>query len=116
MLKLTDIRRYALSLPAVTEAPHHTYSSFRVRGRIFVTIPPAQTHIHIFVDEKARERALALDPEFLEKLLWGGKVVGLRVSLAAAMPAVVKGLVRAAWVRVAPTALATGISNPTRQG
>lgn len=100
-MKLTTVRRYALALPEVSEAPHHTYSSFRVRGRIFVTVPPAQTHIHVFVDDQERERALALDPEFLEKLLWGGKAVGLRISLAAARPAIVKHLVQSAWARVA---------------
>lgn len=39
-MKLDDVRTHALSLEAVTEAPHHTYSSFRVRDKIFVTVPP----------------------------------------------------------------------------
>jgi hypothetical protein len=37
---METVRRHALSLDEVTEAPHHELSSFRVRGRIFVTIPP----------------------------------------------------------------------------
>ena len=61
-VKLSVIRTHALSLDAVTEEPHHTYSSFRVRGKIFVTIPPEATHLHVFVGEEDRERALAMYP------------------------------------------------------
>ena len=72
-----------------------------MRGRIFVTVPPEQTHIHVFVSETSREQALALYPEFVEKLYWGGKVCGLRVQLSSARPAVVKELVRSAWANKA---------------
>jgi hypothetical protein len=78
-----EIMSGALSLEAVTEEPHHHFSSFRVRGKIFVTIPPGEEFLHVFVDDQAREVALALYSEFIEKLLWGGKVVGVRVSLKA---------------------------------
>jgi hypothetical protein len=96
-VKITPIRKHALALDAVTEEPHHNYSSFRVRGKIFVTIPPDEEFIHIFVGEEERERALALYPAFMERLLWGSKVLGLRVDLASAIPAVVKSLVNKAY-------------------
>ena len=96
-MKIDSVRKYAMALEAVTEEPHHNYSSFRVRGRIFVTVPPDEEFIHVFVGEPDRERALAMSPEFIEKLLWGAKVLGLRVSLAEASPAVVKSLVREAY-------------------
>ncbi len=86
-----------MSLEAVTEEPHHDYSSFRVRAKIFITIPPAEDVIHVFVGEEDREPALALYPNFMEKLLWGGKVVGLRIALAEAEPRVVKALVSKAY-------------------
>jgi hypothetical protein len=86
-----------MSLEAVTEEPHHNFSSFRVRGKIFVTIPPEGEFIHVFVNEEDREPALALYPEYLEKLLWGSKVLGLRVSLASAEPQVVNSLVSRAY-------------------
>ncbi len=76
-----------------------------MRGKIFVTIPPGQTHIHVFVSEEQRERALAIYPAFTEKLLWGGKVVGLRLALAGAPAVVAKQLVRQAWQHKAPNAL-----------
>jgi hypothetical protein len=96
-MKIDPVRRYALSLEAVTEEPHHHYSSFRVRGKIFVTIPPEGDFIHVFVGEEDRQQALALYPEFIQKLLWGTKVLGLRVALASAKPTVVKSLVGKAY-------------------
>jgi hypothetical protein len=96
-VKIDPVRTYALSFEAVTEEPHHDYSSFRVRGKIFVTIPPEEDFIHVFVGEEARQQALALYPEFTEKLLWGSKVLGLRVALASAIPVVVKALVAKAY-------------------
>jgi hypothetical protein len=86
-----------MSLEAVTEEPHHDYSSFRVRGKIFVTVPPAEDVIHVFVGEEDRELALTLHSDFMEKLLWGGKVVGLRIALPAAKSGAVKTLVSRAY-------------------
>lgn len=110
-MNITQVRRYAMSLVEVTEAPHHHFSSFRVRGKIFVTVPPEETHIHVFVSEEQREVALSLEPDCLEKLLWGGKVVGLRVDLAKARSrtqvAMVKRLVSQAWACKAPKAVTT---------
>jgi hypothetical protein len=104
-VKFSTVRKYALALPEVTEEPHHHFGSFRVRGKIFVTVPPDQEHVHVFVSDQQREQALALYPEFAEKLLWGGKVVGIRVSLATASVATVKRLVRQAWESKAPKVL-----------
>ncbi len=105
-MNVAQLRRFALSLPEATEAPHFAYSSFRVRGRIFVTVPPDEEHIHVFVAEDRRERALTLYPAFIEKLLWGGKVCGLRIRLSGASPAVVNQLLRDAWAHKAPKRLA----------
>ncbi len=96
-MKITPVRKYALSLEAVTEEPHHHFSSFRVRGKIFVTVPPDEEFIHVFVGEEDRERALALYPDFTEKLLWGSKALGVRINLSLAEPSVVKALVRKAY-------------------
>jgi hypothetical protein len=106
-MKLIDARRYAMSLPQVTEEPHFDYTSFRIKGKIFATAPPDGKHLHLFVADEDREPALALNPEFIEKLLWGGKVRGLRVALATAKPKVVKDLLSKAWLRKAPRKLAS---------
>lgn len=96
-MKLQTVRTAALALPGTTEEPHHHFGSFRVQGKIFVTVPPDQAHIHVFVNEQDRELALMVYPEFTEKLLWGGKVVGVRVALEKAEPVAVKALVRQAY-------------------
>ena len=104
-MNVAQVRRYALSLPDVHEEPHFEYSSFRVRGKIFVTVPPDGKHLHIFVGDDEREVALELHASFLETLVWGGKARGLRVRLTDATPSVVRQLVRAAWIRKAPKKL-----------
>lgn len=102
---IDQVRQYSTSLPEVTEEPHHHFSSFRVAGKIFVTVPPGDTHIHVLVDEQQREVALKLDPQFLEALHWGKKIVGLRVALAKANLSVVKRLIIQAWQYKAPKRL-----------
>ena len=106
-MQFAAVRAIAMSLPDATEEPHHQFGSFRVRGKIFVTVPPGQEHIHVFVPEEQRELALALYADFVEKLLWGGKVVGLKIALAKAEPSAVEALVRQAWAYKAPRALAS---------
>ena len=101
-MTLDEVRAFALSLPEAEEAPHHHFSSFRLRGKIFVTVPPEEDRIHVFVDEVERERAIALAPDVCEKLWWGKKVVGLKIWLATADAAEVEALIRAAWVLKAP--------------
>lgn len=105
-MTLSQIRAFALRLPDTTEAPHFDYSSFRVRGKIFVTVPPDGDRIHVFVDELTREHALAAHPGWTEPLHWGKHIVGIRVRLKDAEPGAVKLLVSAAWERKAPKALA----------
>lgn len=96
-MNLEQARTFALSLPDSNEEPHFHYSSFRVRGRIFATVPPEGTILHIFVPEEDRERALALEPEVTEKLFWGAKAVGVRVHLPKARKSFVEELLRKAW-------------------
>ena len=105
-MKIDELRRHALSLPETTEEPHFDSRSFRVKGKIFVTVPPGDTHAHLFVPEPLREVALAMEPGFLEKLTWGQKVVGLRATLAKAKPDVMRHLVEQAWLAKAPRTVA----------
>ena len=117
-MNITSVRSFAMGLAEVTEEPHHHFSSFRVAGKIFVTVPPDQEHIHVFIPEDAREQAFATYPEFTEKLLWGGKVVGVRVTLPSANAVAVKSMVKAAWqvkASAAPTSKARKSPLATRR-
>ncbi|RYZ21574.1 MAG: MmcQ/YjbR family DNA-binding protein [Chitinophagaceae bacterium] len=105
LMKADQLRKYALSLPETTEEPHFNFASFRVKGKIFVTLPPEERHAHIFVDDEHREMATTLHPEYVEPLMWGKKIAGVRVALSKATPTVVTELVRNAWVRKASRSL-----------
>ena len=101
-MRIEEARDYALSLPDANEEPHFEVNSFRVRGKIFATVPPEETHLHVFVDEQRRELATSMYPEFCEKLWWGKKVVGVRVRLSQANSDEVKDLLRYSWELKAP--------------
>ncbi len=96
-MNLEDARRDALALPEVTESPHHKMSSFRVHGKIFATVPPEGTLLHIFVDEEDRAPLIASEPAAFEPLWWGAKVCGVRVHLANADRDTVAALLKRAW-------------------
>ena len=96
-MTFAELRRAALALPRANEAPHHESWSFRVDGRIFATVPPGETHAHLFLDEAARRRALADHPSAVESLHWGAREVGVRVDLAAIPSEVVVAMLADAW-------------------
>jgi hypothetical protein len=102
---LDHARRFALSLPGVTEEPHFDMSSFRVRGKIFATVPPDGAHLHVFVDEAEIEASAAEDPGAFEPLLWGQRVRGLRIDLGPAAEGRVRELIEESWRRKAPRRL-----------
>ena len=95
-------RKLALSLPEATEEPHFAMWSFRVRGKIFATVPPEGDKLHVFVDDDAARAAVQSDPKAFEELWWGKKLAGVRVSLAKAKTAAVRDLLQASWQRKAP--------------
>jgi hypothetical protein len=105
-MKLAEVRRFALSLPEATEEPHFDLASFRVKGKIFATAPPEEKYLHVFVDGPVLDVLPAAQPKAYEKLLWGRRVAGLRVTLAAAKAADIEELLRSAWRRRAPKKLA----------
>jgi hypothetical protein len=109
-MKLADVRRFALSLPEVTEEPHFDYASFRVKGKIFVTVPPEQKYLHVFVDGALLDVLPAAQPKAYEKLFWGKRAY-LRVTLAPAKAADVEELLRSAWRRRAPKKLAATLGD-----
>jgi hypothetical protein len=104
-MKLADARRLAMSLPAVTEEPHFQFTSFRVNGKIIATAPPDGQFLHVFVADEDRDPAIALHSQYIEKLLWGGKVRGLKIRLARANASVIAQLLHKAWARKAPKSL-----------
>lgn len=108
------VRAIAMALPEVVEAPHFDYASFRVNGKIFVTVPPDGHHVHVFVDEQERLLAVEMCAGAVEPLHWGQKILGVRVDLSRATPQAVDHLIRAGWRNKAPKRLvaAVGMARP----
>jgi len=94
-------------MPEATEEPHFDMTSFRVRGKIFVTAPPDGARLHVFVDPLEVEAYVAQDPAAFEPLRWGERVRGLRVNLAATSAEGLAEVVAESWRRKAPRSLVT---------
>jgi hypothetical protein len=92
-----SVRQLATSLPDVTEEPHFHFTSFRIDGRIFATMPPGGALLHVFVPEEERELAVNAHPDVCETLHWGKRLVGVKVNLRTADDRLVATLIRAAY-------------------
>jgi hypothetical protein len=113
-VRLAEVRRVALGLPGATEEPHFDMISFRVKGKIFATVPADEMHLHIFVDETEVQASVAEHPAVFEPLTWGAKVSGLRVSLGDAPADRVSELIEEAWRRRAPARLISELDQGRR--
>ena len=102
-MRLETARRFALSLPDATEEPHFEKSSFRVRGKIFATVPEGGKHLHVQVDPVELQALVASDPAAYEQIVWGKQVKSdwVRVTLAKADRDIVCELLEAGWRRKA---------------
>lgn len=101
-MQLEVVRAFALSLPEATEAPHFDMASYRVRGKIFATVPPDGEYLHVFVEEHAARAVVAENPVAFEELWWGKQLRGVRVSLPKADEELVRELLEESWRMRAP--------------
>jgi hypothetical protein len=99
-----DVRALALALPETTEEDHHGKPSFRVRGRIFATLPDDE-HLNVMIDPMDVDGAVRRAPAVCEPLLWGNEVRGVRVHMHVATVELAGELLSAAWRRKAPRSL-----------
>lgn len=95
-----EVRKIALALPGSIEAPHFDRTSFRAvrskSARIFATMPADGGSLNVFVDHATIEEGLVRYAPCAEKLFWGKRVCGLKLTLAAATRTTVKALLFAA--------------------
>jgi hypothetical protein len=99
------VRKLALAFPEAIEQPHHDMTSFRVRGKIFATVPPEGGLLHVFLPEGEVASYCAEFPLAVEELWWGKKLSGCRVVLRHADRALVREMLAESWRRKAPTSL-----------
>ena len=103
-MRLETARRFALSLPETTEQPHFEKSSFRVKGKIFATVPVGGKTLHVFVGEETAALP-AEDPAAFEVIRSAKNIPvddWIRVNLAAADSTRVRELLEDAWRCKAP--------------
>jgi hypothetical protein len=97
-------RRLAMALPEVTESEHHGMVSFRVRDKIFATVPD-EDHLRIMVAEPGILAAAAEFPQTCAPVYWGKRLACVAVDLRTADPDLVAELLADAWARKAPRGL-----------
>jgi hypothetical protein len=111
MVTLAEARALALALPETGVQDHHGMDSFRVRGKIFATVPD-EDHIRIMVAEEEILAAVAEDPAACAPFYWGARLACVVVTLGAADAALVEELLTEAWRRKAPKGLAGELDRP----
>jgi hypothetical protein len=104
-VNVDDVRALALALPEATEQDHHGMASFRVRGRIFATLPD-DDHVRVMVDEPEIRAAVAEHPDLCAELYWGRRLACVVVTLEPAPRALLQELLTEAWLTKAPASLA----------
>jgi hypothetical protein len=105
-MDIETVRKIALGFSEAVEQDHFGNPSFRVRGRIFATLPD-HTHLNVMIDPIDVDAVVRAEPKSCAELLWGKQVRGIRISLPKASPAMVEELLRVAWKRKAPKRLST---------
>src|SRR5271163_4229782 len=104
MTTLAQARKIALALPEATEEDHHELTSFRVRGKIFATVPD-DTHLRVMVDEVEIRAAVAENPKACQPFSWGKRLACVVVHLPRAKAVLVEELLTDAWAQKAPKRL-----------
>ena len=109
MTTMRSVRTMALALPETTEEDHHGMASFRVRHKIFATVPD-QGHVRIMVDAPEVEAACAESPASCAPLFWGKRLSGVVVEVRTMPAPLLRELLAEAWRRRAPAALARSLN------
>lgn len=103
-----DFRELALSLPETMEASHMEHPDFRVRGKIFATLPyPDEDCGMVKLTPDQQAQFVLESPTVFEPFPGGwGRGGATLVRLRTAKPNVVRPALVAAWRNTAPKKLA----------
>ena len=104
MSDVAEARELAFELPEATEQDHHGMASFRIRGKIFATLPD-DDHLRVILDEAEINDAVAEYPTACAKYYWGKPLACVVVSLTEAPGGLLRELLTEAWLRKAPQSL-----------
>jgi len=103
-MTMKEARQVALGLRETTEQDHHGIPSWRVRGKIFATVPDGD-HLRVMVDQDDIRAVVAQYPAACEGVWWGSRLACVVVDLRSAPVALVTELLLDAWRRKAPRQL-----------
>jgi hypothetical protein len=109
-MPMSEARGLALSLAETAEQDHHGMASWRVRGKIFATVPD-EDHIRVMVDKDDIRAVVAQYPDACDEVWWGSRLACVVVDLRSAPGHLVKELLLDAWRRKASRQLLRN-SNP----
>jgi hypothetical protein len=101
-----DVRALALALPEAVEAPHFDRASFRVRGRIFATLPPRGDSVVLMLPLEIQSAVLQAHASKIRQLPHAWQSRGsTEILLEGISEAELQGLLASAWRRAAPKSL-----------
>jgi hypothetical protein len=100
-----ELASFALSLPEAVESAHHGTRDFRVRARIFLTMPE-QDFCVVRLTPEQQHMVLAVSPDETTVVPGGWGLRGsTRLFYRLAADALVQDLVRRSWQNAAPKTL-----------
>lgn len=101
--RIARVRRLALALPGVVERPHWNLPSFRVNGRIFATIHEHTGRVMVKLSPEQQEEWETREPGVVSPVPGGwGRNGATFVELRSARSAMLRTLLRLAWLNAAP--------------
>lgn len=105
-----DVRRVALSLPEAIEQPHFDRPSFRLRGKIFATLPGPQFEgdqrvVLLRIPLVLKEALMVSDADAMVSLGPWEKQRIIQVAIDRMAWDKLEGLVKLAWREAAPKTL-----------
>jgi hypothetical protein len=104
-VNLDSFRTLALSLPEAEEKSHIGKADFRVRNKIYASLPDAETAVVKFTPEQ-QEMLTAAEPTIFAAVKGGwGRQGWTKVALSDADEAAVRSALTTAWRNVAPKSL-----------
>ena len=105
-MTVDEIRALALSLPLAEEQPHFDRASFRVKGKIFATLPPDGEAVVLKLPPEIKESLRQSDPDAVLPLPGGWDKGGWTlIALGFMEDDRLADLIRLAWRQVAPKKL-----------
>ncbi|WP_031510448.1 MmcQ/YjbR family DNA-binding protein [Streptomyces megasporus] len=107
MIDADDVRRIALSLPETIEKEAWSMPTFRVAGKMYLTVPDDETSIAVRCPRHEREELIAAEPEKFWVPPHEASSAWVRVRLAALEDAEeLRDIVVDSWRQAAPDRLA----------